>query len=97
VETVEIKMDPRVKTNRKDLQLQHDLSLLCYNNIQKCMKALEGKDANSDKAKTLSKYLRDFTSLHNALQESDWPPTTQMINATKLTQADFDLFYKSFK
>ena len=26
-----VKMDPRVKTSAKDLQLQHDLSLSCYN------------------------------------------------------------------
>ena len=32
--TFEVKMDPRVKTSRKDLQLQHDLSLKCYKDME---------------------------------------------------------------
>ena len=93
----EVVMDPRVKTSKKDLQLQHDLSVICYNNILKCMKARGGTDEVSEKAKTLSKYLNAFTSLHNALQESDWPPTIQMVNTAKRTQADFEQFYKGVK
>ena len=42
-------------------------------------------DKNSDRAKLLSKFINDFTSLHNALQESDWPPTVQVINANATT------------
>ncbi len=93
----EVVMDPRVKTSKKDLQLQHDLSVICYNNILKCMKARGGTDEVSEKAKTLSKYLNAFTSLHNALQESDWPPTTQMVNTAKRKQTDFEQFYKGVK
>ena len=33
----EVKMDPRVTTPQKDLQAQHDLSLICYENRRKCM------------------------------------------------------------
>jgi hypothetical protein len=36
-----IKMDPRVKTNIKDLQAQYNLSLQCYNRRKECMKILE--------------------------------------------------------
>jgi photosystem II stability/assembly factor-like uncharacterized protein len=36
-----IKMDPRVKTSKTNLQLQHDLSLQCYEGRKECMKILE--------------------------------------------------------
>jgi photosystem II stability/assembly factor-like uncharacterized protein len=36
-ETVEIKMDPRVKLSVADLQKQHDLSLQCYKARMQCM------------------------------------------------------------
>ena len=36
-----IKMDPRVKTSKTNLQLQHDLSLQCYEGRKQCMKILE--------------------------------------------------------
>ena len=88
-QTFEVKMDPRVKTSMKDLQLQHDLSLMCYNNTKKCVAALEGLDANSEKAKALSKFVGSFTAIQNTLQDSDWPPTTQMINAAKETEKAF--------
>lgn len=94
-QSFEIVMDPRVKTSKKDLQLQHDLSLSTYNNIKRCIKVLQGLDANSEKAKSLSKFLRAFSAIHNSLQDSDWAPTTQMINTAKQTQADFDKFIKS--
>jgi photosystem II stability/assembly factor-like uncharacterized protein len=35
-----VKMDPRVKTSIKDLQLQHDLSLACYKANQQIMQVL---------------------------------------------------------
>ncbi len=35
-QVLNVVMDPRVKTSLKDLQLQHDLSLLCYQNRQNC-------------------------------------------------------------
>jgi len=94
---IEIKMDPRVKTNAKDLQLQHDLSVMCYNNIKIGMEALKDLDANSEKAKTLSKYIGSFTGIQNVLQESDWPPTSQMINAAKETELSFNQFYKTLQ
>jgi len=92
-----VKMDPRVKTNPKDLQLQHDLSVMCYNNIKKCMKELERIDANSEKAKKLSKYISNFTAVHNAMQDSDWPPTSQMIKSARETEQSFVEFFKTFK
>ena len=83
-QTFDIKMDPRVKTSIKDLQLQHDLSLACYKYVIKCRNVLkeiaEKKDEKfSEIGKEFSKYLRTFSSLQNLLQQSDMPPTSQMI------------------
>ena len=88
-----VKIDPRVKTSTADLQMQHGLSTMCYNNIKKCKKALEGLDANSEKAKALAKFISSFTGIHNVLQDSDWAPTTQMIQAAKETEFAFNKFY----
>jgi hypothetical protein len=93
-----VKMDPRVTTTKKDLQLQHDLSLSAYNHIQQCIKALsEMVDKNSAKAKELSKYKSSFERIQNSLQESDMPPTTQMIKAAKETTNSFNKFYSTLK
>jgi hypothetical protein len=74
-----------------NLQLQHSLSLMCYNNILKAMKAKEKMKAGTE---SLTKFIRNFSSLHNALQESDWPPTTQMINATKEKELQFNEYFR---
>ncbi len=94
VQSFEIVLDPRVKTAAKDIQLQHDLSLTCYNNIQQCIKELAVADKNTEKAKSLAKFQRSFTSIHNALQEGEWAPTKQMINTAKETVAAFNKFYR---
>jgi photosystem II stability/assembly factor-like uncharacterized protein len=91
VQSFEVKMDPRVKTSMVNLQLQHSLSLMCYNNILKAMKAKEKMKAGTE---SLTKFIRNFSSLHNALQESDWPPTTQMINATKEKELQFNEYFR---
>ena len=93
----EVKMDPRVKTGIQDLQQQHDLSILCYNNIKQCMKKLEGLNENSETEKTLTGFINKFKSIHGALQESDMVLTMQMITATKETTAAFTQFFKSLK
>ncbi|MBI5730991.1 MAG: glycoside hydrolase [Ignavibacteriales bacterium] len=94
-QTFNIKMDPRVRTREKDLQLQHDLGLTCYMNIKKCRSALreiaEKKDDKfSEIGKEFTKYLRVFTSLHNLLQQSDMPPTSQMVSAFKDSEKEFE-------
>ncbi len=84
-----VKMDPRVKTPVKNLATQHDLSLICYNYIKKCMNDLQTiKD--KDKLTTVNKYLNSFTSLQNTLQDGDWPPTTQVIKAVNETVAAYE-------
>ena len=92
VQSFEILLDPRVKTAAKDLQLQHDVSLMCYNNIQQCIKALSVADINSEKAKSLQKFQRSFTFIQNALQEGEWAPTKQMIESAKKTEQEFKVF-----
>jgi hypothetical protein len=77
-----VKMDPRVKTSKKDLQLQHDLSLMCYNSIKKCMAATKAGVSGLDKLQNT------FAAIQNALQESDMPVTTQMIMAAKKAADD---------
>ena len=80
-----VKMDPRVKITQKNLQLQHDLSVRCWNNIKSCSKNIEQSLSDSVKIISLKKLAEDFGKLHTALQESDWSPTTQMINAVNAT------------
>jgi hypothetical protein len=92
-QTFTIKMDPRVKTNMKDLQLQHDLSLTCYNYIKKCMNDLKATNDN-DKLAALRRSLGSFSALQNVLQDGDWPPTTQMINGVKETVAAYEAVQK---
>jgi photosystem II stability/assembly factor-like uncharacterized protein len=88
----QVKMDPRVKTSIKDLQLQHDLSLMCYNSIKKCIKMLEGLNENAEDVKIITGFINRFTTFHNLLQESDWAPTTQMIKGVKKVIMGFELF-----
>ena len=88
-----VRMDPRVKTTVKDLTLQHDLSLTCYNYIKKCMNALKGIRDN-DKLTEVRKSLGSFTALQNTLQDGDWPPTTQLIKAVNETVAAYEAMMK---
>ncbi len=63
-----VKMDPRVKATREELQKQFDLSM----KVAKLMKpASEDEDADEDKA----------TTLFNILQGCDCAPTAQLIDA----------------
>jgi hypothetical protein len=105
-----IKMDPRVKTSLKDLQLQHDLSVQAYSSREQILQiineisVLKIRTTNQAMIDSLNKMLNgvpgnqqaSFTqlnavlaSLHNSLQDSDWPPTTQMVSAMKDAQANF--------
>lgn len=94
-------MDPRVKTSSSDLQMQHDLSLLCYNNSQKCLQALAEialkKDSTSVGLITdFGKYNDSFTTLFNFLQESDMTPTVQVVTSVNTTDKDFQAFWKKW-
>jgi hypothetical protein len=88
-----VKMDPRVKTSEKDLLLQHDLSLICYNYIKKCMTDVN-TITDKDKLTAVRKYLNSFTAIQNTLQDGDWPPTTQMIKAVNETAAAYNAMMK---
>ena len=96
-QTFEVKKDPRVKTNLKELQLQHDVSLMCYNNIKMGMKKLEGLNENGEATKELKGFINKFTGIHNLLQENDNEPTSQMLKAAKETSAAFTKLYTSLK
>lgn len=93
-----IKIDPRVKTSIPDLRVQHDLSVACYNNLKKCIEALQTiKEDDTRLAgirKSLNTYSRTFAGLQNLLQESDMPPTSQTIKAAKDAETAFAAFVK---
>ena len=61
---LKVVMDPRVKTTVKDLQRQHDLSVICY----------EGRKATAESNPALS---RKFATLFDILDQTDMPPTSQ--------------------
>ena len=94
VQSFEILLDPRIKTATNYLQLQHDVSLMCYKNIEQCIKAFSVADINSEKAKSLQKFRRSFTSIQEALQEGEWAPTKQMIESAKKTEQEFKVFMR---
>ncbi|MBK8609255.1 MAG: glycoside hydrolase [Chitinophagaceae bacterium] len=91
---VTIRMDPRVKTNLKELELQHNLSRICHSNIIRCM--VLKASAKPEFLKDADKYLNQFTSLQNILQDSDMPPTTQTVNAVNDTIAGFEMVWKKW-
>lgn len=69
---LEVKMDPRVKTAREDLQRQHDLSLRCYQNRSSLSKNV--REIEADRAlvadaspKAQGKSLSDFQSFDQRL------------------------------
>ena len=76
-----IKMDPRVKISLPVLQQQHNLSLLCYKNIQLATTALRNNNTTNGSAiKELDQFIGRFRSMLRALQESEMTPTTQLVN-----------------
>jgi len=62
-QSLEIVMDPRVKTSMKDLQRQHDLSMICYEGMKKT------KNSNPS-------LYRKFDALFGILNTTDMPPTS---------------------
>ena len=85
---ITIKMDPRVKTSKAEMQRQHDLSLEAYNNRLKLKIMLDDLNSapqnNTTALKSdLAKLDNTYASLLNILQQSDTAPTLQMINGVK--------------
>ena len=78
-QSFEVKMDPRVKTSIKDLQLQHDYSLKCYNYIKQCLA----------KGKRFEKYMGAFSALLNVLQDNDMPLTQQVVADFLKTEKEY--------
>jgi hypothetical protein len=98
-----VKMDPRVKTALKDLQLQHDLSLEAYNSRKELLQMMaafgntpgNNRQGNNNQngvvtlAQRMAQLAGNFASLHDQLQDSDMPPTSQMIRAMKEARGKF--------
>jgi photosystem II stability/assembly factor-like uncharacterized protein len=72
---LKVVMDPRVKTSLKDLQRQHDLSMICYEGKKKT------KDSNPD-------LYRKFDALFGILIQTDMAPTTQIETAVLAAQKE---------
>ena len=120
-QSITIKKDPRIKTLSKDLKLQYDLSVQCYNARKECMnilneiRAYKAKlqgDQNTPAFKEInslettlpganepsfSRLNTSFASLFNVLQDSDTPPTAQVISAAKELQQQFILLKKKWE
>lgn len=92
-----VKMDPRVKTSSKDLAAQHDLSIICYNYMKRCMEALKETGLATERTTELRRFQGVFSSLQNILQDSDLPPTTQTIAAVKDNVALYENWLKKNK
>jgi len=75
---LEIVMDPRVKTTMKDLQRQHDLSMICY----------EGKKKTRNTNPSL---YRKFDALFGILSSTDMPPTIQTEAAVLQAQKELGM------
>lgn len=72
---LQVVMDPRVKTSLKDLQRQHDLSMICY----------EGKKKTKDSNPSL---YRKFDALFVIITNTEMPPTTQTEAAVMSAQKE---------
>lgn len=87
-QSFEVRMDPRIKISREDLQTQHDLSLICY---QTRKKIIEAKSSLSDlkvnkedkKAITLDQLEQQLSSLFNQMQDTDFPVLARTKTAVK--------------
>ncbi len=114
--TLTVKMDPRVKSTMKELQVQHDLAMEAYQNRKQLLSVVTSIEAMKNRVqeqlkidktnapKLLSmqeslslllnaprgskeigmrQLLSSLGTLHDALQESDTPPTQQTFAALK--------------
>lgn len=77
-QSLEIVMDPRVKTSVKDLQRQHDLSMICY----------EGKKKTKNTNPSL---YRKFDALFGILSGTDMSPTIQTEAAVLQAQKELTM------
>lgn len=75
---LELIMDPRVKTSRKDLKEIHDLSLLCYNKRKETMELARKNPA-------FGRISAAWGGLFNQLEDSDMPVTQTVREAVKAT------------
>ena len=78
---IEVVMDPRVKTNWKDLQRQHDLSMICY----------KGRIASQAKYPAIE---RKFAQLFEILKDTDMAPTSTVEKEVLATQAALEKLIK---
>lgn len=96
-QSIKVVMDPRVKTAMRELKVQHDLSMVCYLNLIKCLEINKSKEFKSNKNnEVLSTYFGTFLSLQNSLQSNDMPPTSQLIECVMIKDAEFKKLLESY-
>jgi photosystem II stability/assembly factor-like uncharacterized protein len=79
-QNLKVTMDPRVTTSVKDLQVQHDYSMICYNNS---IKAASYKDP------IFQSTINEYKRLMHILQEADMTPTEQILKTINRVTAIF--------
>lgn len=109
---ITVRMDPRVKTPFSDLQWQHDLSLSCYQKRKAGMDLLKmiseyrarihpdlsNADAPAKELEeTIQRLIGGFSGLFSSLQDSDWPPTSTMVNAVADLEKQWEAMLKRKK
>lgn len=77
VQPLQVKMDPRVTTSLKDLSDQHRYAMICYEGSRRAME--KGESAYTEVKNA-------FLSLLQQLEETDNPPTEQLIASVKRWQ-----------
>jgi photosystem II stability/assembly factor-like uncharacterized protein len=69
-DTLEIKMDPRVKTSTADLQQQHDLSVQLYNDEEKVLEMIAKLNSNIEQLKKVKAgNKKDSSAINNVITE----------------------------
>jgi hypothetical protein len=80
-QAMEVVMDPRVKTSSKDLQRQHDLSMICY----------KGRMISQTKYPAIE---RKFAQLFEILKDTDMAPTSTVEKEVLATQVALEKLMK---
>ncbi|MEO6190627.1 MAG: glycoside hydrolase, partial [Saprospiraceae bacterium] len=97
LQKMSVKMDPRVKTSLKNLQLQHDLSMKCYTNILSIQKLVIEHQLSSEQEKEASTFSANFITLQKLLQESDQKPTNKLAKEVQNKENEFKAWIKKEK
>ena len=86
-----VRLDPRVKTPAAGIKLQYDTSRALDAALRRVATALQTAGANRE---VLTRLQGELTQLFGAVEQSDAPPTSQVLSAVKETLAAVDAAIK---